>query len=163
MVETTIIQQFFFKLTWYSKDIAEKIIYFLKNWSELNSYFKKKYGYLYYYARANKDNSFYKYQVQLKKYSNKMFSLHTLNKDTMVFFGNDQCHNISSYKMPYHKKKTPQKIINKSKYSNVVQKYWQIAIKDNWNHVIEARRDRVFDLLLHGWSQLDLSRRSFKL
>lgn len=64
------------------------------------------------------------------KYSIKMFSLHILIKAKMVFFGNDQCHNISSYKMPYYIK-TPPKIISKSKYSNVVQKYWQIAIKDN--------------------------------
>lgn len=41
MVETTIIQQFFFKLARYSKDIAEKIIYFLKNWSEPNINLKK--------------------------------------------------------------------------------------------------------------------------
>lgn len=61
-------------------------------------------------------------QVQQKKYSIKMFSLHILIKAKMVFFGNDQCHNISSYKMPYYIK-TPPKIISKSKYSNVVQKY----------------------------------------
>lgn len=34
------------------------------------------------------------------KYSIKMFSLHILIKAKMVFFGNDQCHNISSYEMP---------------------------------------------------------------
>lgn len=57
-----------------------------------------------------------------KNYSIKMFSLHILIKAKMVFFGNDQCHDISSYKMPYYIK-TPPKIISKSKYSNVVQKY----------------------------------------
>lgn len=29
-----------------------------------------------------------------------MFSVHILIKAKMVFFGNDQCHNISSYEMP---------------------------------------------------------------